>query len=250
MDKKVTCLIPARYGSTRLPGKPLKVLAGKTLIEWVWLRAKEAETVDRVIIATDDKRILETVEGFGGECVMTDPDLPSGTDRIASAIENQSGDIIINLQGDEPLFPGKNLDLLANVLINNPELEMATLGYPLNNWNDVENPNVVKVVTDINNMALYFSRSPIPYLRDKHSSEFPAGLYMKHLGVYAYRRDVLQKFVSLPQSNLEKTEKLEQLRAIENSIEIKVIQSLSDSIGVDTPEDLARAETILNESLG
>ncbi|MDD2480232.1 MAG: 3-deoxy-manno-octulosonate cytidylyltransferase [Victivallaceae bacterium] len=234
---KTIAVIPARMASTRFPGKPLALLAGKPMIQWVYEKAK-ASKVDAVIVATDDERIKRTVESFGGQAVMTSSEHQSGTDRIAEAIKKLDCEIIINVQGDEPLIPTSVINELVDKMLNCPETPMATVAVARPRAEIAADPNKVKVVFDGNHMALYFSRSAIPFMRDQCSD---SQLYL-HWGIYAYRRAILERFVSLPAGILETCEKLEQLRALENGIAIYVLESELDSIGVDTPEDLIAAE--------
>lgn len=237
-------VIPARYGSTRFPGKMLARVSGKPLIELVWRRAREAKRLNRLLVATDDKRILDLIQRLGGEAVMTDPGLPSGTDRVWQAAKGTDAQIIVNIQGDEPLLTAGMVNRLVEVFTKEPEVQMATLKYPMKDSQGFDNPNLVKVVTDSDGWALYFSRSPIPYYRLK--GQTPAR-WDKHLGLYAYRRRLLEQFVQWPASALEKAEQLEQLRALEHGVRIKVLDSPKDTVGVDTPQDLERVERILAE---
>ncbi len=244
VKRKIAAVIPARYASTRFPGKVLAKLRGKPMIQWVYEKAA-ASKVDHVLIATDDQKVVEAVEAFGGKAVMTSPSHPSGTDRIREAIQGLDADIIINVQGDEPLLPTEIINRLADAMRNEPGIEMATVAAPCDRNTFENNPNMVKVVLDKDNYALYFSRSMIPYLRDGGED---VETYL-HWGIYAYRRDILDKVVSLPEGRLEKCEKLEQLRALENGIKINVLLSELSSIGVDTPEDLELAEKRLSEGI-
>ncbi len=231
---KQVIIIPARYGSTRLPGKPLAILWGKPLIQHVYERAVSSGI--KAYVATDHEEVFKTVEAFGGKAVMTSPEHKCGTERLAEAasiLGLAEEDIVINLQGDQPLFPPEYFTPLVEPLLKE-EAEMSTLATPFKNYQEVENPNRVKVVVNKNGKALYFSRSPIPYIRDE-SPEFP---YLKHIGVYAYRAGFLKKFVNLPEGRLEKLEKLEQLRALEHGYEIAVRVVEADFPEVDTPEDL------------
>ncbi|MCP3965571.1 MAG: 3-deoxy-manno-octulosonate cytidylyltransferase [Lentisphaerae bacterium] len=234
-------VIPARYGSTRFPGKVLAEICGKPMIQWVYERTAES-IADEVMVATDDERVVKAVEGFGGKAVMTSPDHPSGTDRIYEAIQHTDKDIIINVQGDEPLIPTEVIDDLVKAMTVNQNITMATVAVKAPR-KEMEDPNKVKVVLDNNDFALYFSRSMIPYLREG-ADDTPVFL---HWGIYAYRRATLNKLVSLPQGKLEACEKLEQLRALENGVSIYVMRSGLSSIGVDTPEDLAQAELKMRE---
>ncbi len=240
--KKTVIAIPARYGSTRFPGKPLAMLAGKPMIQHVYEKAS-ASRASAVLVATDDERIAAAVRGFGGTAVMTSPDHPSGSDRIWEAVKDLDCDAVINVQGDEPLIPTRVIDSLIDVMTEDSAPDMATVAVPGTREILADNPNKVKVVFGADCMALYFSRAPIPYLRDG-GTDAPMCL---HWGIYAYRKTVLKKFVSLPPGRLEMCEKLEQLRALENGIGIRVLLSDLESIGVDTPEDLARAEARLQE---
>lgn len=241
MNNKAAAIIPARFASTRFPGKVLAELCGKPMIQWVYEKAA-ASVADEVLIATDDQRVVDAVEAFGGKAVMTSADHPSGTDRICEAAAGLDCDIIINIQGDEPLIPIEVINDLIVLMQSNPEIEMATVGVPAER-NILADPNKVKIVVDSFDFALYFSRSNIPFLRGD-GIDTPALL---HWGIYSYRRDILQDFVALPESCLESCEKLEQLRALENGIKIYVMRSALESIGVDTPEDLQVAEQKLNE---
>jgi len=236
MNLRTAAIIPARFASTRFPGKVLAELCGKPMIQWVYEKAL-ASIADEVLIATDDQQVIDAVEAFGGKAVMTSPDHPSGTDRICEAAAGLDCDIIINIQGDEPLIPVEVINDLIILMQSNPEIEMGTVGVPAKR-EDLDDPNRVKVVVDNFDFALYFSRSLIPFLREG-GVETPALL---HWGIYAYRKSVLQDFVSLPEGNLEACEKLEQLRALENGIKIYLMRSSLESIGVDTPKDLKKAE--------
>ena len=242
-DPDCAVIIPARYASTRFPGKPLALLAGKPMIQHVCEKAA-ASKAGIVAVATDDRRIADAVTAFGGTAVMTSPDHPSGTDRIAEALGKLGGnfDLVINVQGDEPLIPTSVIDELIDAMRADPRLPMATVAVPGNRETMTENN--VKVVFGADGNALYFSRSMIPFLR-RGGTE--CGVWL-HWGIYAYRRCALEKFVSLPPGRLENAEKLEQLRALENGISIRVVTSKLQSIGVDTPEDLAAAEKRLAEN--
>jgi 3-deoxy-manno-octulosonate cytidylyltransferase (CMP-KDO synthetase) len=234
--------IPARYGSTRLPGKPLLPIAGRPMIEHVYTRVKRARGLDRVVVLTDDERIAEAVEGFGGEWMMTPADCASGTDRIAWAVRSWSAEAVtavINIQGDEPLIDPEDVSRLAEHLAaspGDPVVTLATAALP----EEMDNPNAVKVVLARDGAALYFSRSAIPYPRQ------PGGAApLKHLGIYGYQREALMRLAALPPSPLERSELLEQLRALENGIPIRVLVVERGSQGVDTAEDLERVEKIL-----
>lgn len=231
---KVLCVIPARYASTRLPGKPLSLIAGKPMIQHVYERACQAQMPNEVIVATDNELVEKAVAAFGGKAVMTSPDHPSGTDRLAEvALMYPDVDVIVNVQGDEPMIPPEVIDNLAKAFENDAELNMATMKVVMDDA-DYNNPAAVKVVTDLNGYALYFSRSLMPYPRNK-----PDGYKVyKHVGIYAYRRNFLLKYAALQPTPLEKAESLEQLRALENGYKIKVLESSFKGIG-HTPEDLA-----------
>ena len=241
MNNKTAAIIPARFASTRFPGKVLAELCGKPMIQWVYEKAV-ASVVDEVLIATDDERVVEAVEAFGGVAVMTSPDHPSGTDRICEAASGLDCDIIINIQGDEPLIPVEVINDLVTLMQSNPEIEMGTVGVPAER-DVLADPNRVKVVVDNFDFALYFSRSLIPFLREG-GIDCPALL---HWGIYSYRKAILEQFVALPEGQLEACEKLEQLRALENGIKIYLMRSSLESIGVDTPDDLKEAEFKLIE---
>jgi len=241
---KKLIVIPARYESTRLPGKPLLEIAGKPLIRLVYERAGESRLKDRIIVATDDRRIAEAVSSFGGEAVMTSPSCKSGTDRVFEAIKDKEADVIINLQGDEPFIRPDMADLLFSVM-EKENLDMATLCCPIANDNEYHDPNTVKVVLDRHGFALYFSRSPIPYLRNSSNRS----LLYKHVGIYAFRRDFLVRFVAMPKSRLEETESLEQLRVLENGFRIKVLTTHYDGFGIDTLADLERARLVLDKKI-
>jgi 3-deoxy-manno-octulosonate cytidylyltransferase (CMP-KDO synthetase) len=239
----VLCVIPARYASTRLPGKPLAMIAGKTMIQRVYERAAQAQKPTEVLVATDDERIVKVVEGFGGKAMMTAATHPSGTDRLAEvALSYDKMDVIINVQGDEPMIPPELIDSLASAFENNDQLQMAT-AKTLMHPDEYDDPNAVKVVTDQNGYAMYFSRSLIPYPRHK-TPEFKV---YKHIGIYAYRRDFLLKFAALMPTALEQIEGLEQLRALENGARIKVLTTDFQGIGIDTQEDLERANKVFAE---
>ena len=239
----VAVIIPARYASTRFPGKPLAMLAGKPMIQHVWEKAI-ASKADAVAVATDDERIAAAVEAFGGKAIMTSPDHPSGTDRIAEAARTFEGvETVINIQGDEPLIPTALVDELIDLMTSDRSIEMATVAVPADRKKMTENN--VKVVFGTDKQALYFSRAEIPFVRQ--GGEDP-GCFL-HWGIYAYRKDILERFVQLPPGKLENSEKLEQLRALENGIGIKVVTTSLTTIGVDTPEDLEKAEASLKGKL-
>ena len=235
---KVLACIPARYGSTRFAGKVLAKDTGKFLIQHTYEQACLAKLPDKVIIAADDQRIAAAAKSFGAECILTSPEHKSGTDRIAEVVADIDVDIVVNLQADEPEIDPANIDYLAKLLLDNPQCQMATLVAEFENAEQVKNPNIVKVVVDKDNRAIYFSRAPIPYNRKK-SGIGKMQQYLRHLGIYAYRKQFLLKITSLPQTPLEKIEKLEQLRAIESGFEILVGKVKQTSDGIDTPQQYA-----------
>ncbi len=238
-------IIPSRFGSSRFPGKPLAMLAGKPLVAWVVEAVKRAKSLDEVLVATDDERIVKAVEAYGGRAVMTPSDLPSGTDRIACAAGDfADDDILVNIQGDEPLIDPRLIDELAMKLKLDSKWSMATAVTPIRKVSDFAAKTVVKVVLDREGGALYFSRSPIPCDRD-HEPDLSSGLYVRHLGIYAYRGAFLRKYVAEPPCALEKTEKLEQLRALWMGAKIAVVRTEDEGVGVDTPEDAERVAGIL-----
>ncbi len=236
-------IIPARYASTRFPAKPLAVLAGKPMIQHTWEQAIRSKA-DKVLVATDHQSIIDAVTAFGGTAVMTREDHASGTDRIYEASCSADCDIIINVQGDEPLIPPEIINTLIDLMRENPEYEMATVAVPASQ-EILSDPNKVKVVMANNGYALYFSRAPIPFLRTGGK----AANALLHWGIYAFRRESLAKFVQFPPSALENCEKLEQLRALENGMRIQVVVRELESVGVDTPEDLAAAEKLIASRL-
>jgi len=240
---KCVAIIPARYASTRLPGKAIrpeiKAATGRFLIELVHERARRARTISEVIVATDDRRILDVVRGFGGRAEMTSEKHPSGTDRIAEVAARLSCDVVVNLQGDEPEIHPDVLDQTVELLGSDPQASMSTVANPIESEAELESPNAVKVVVDRSGYALYFSRYTIPYVRDKAGKPSVGDFqFLKHLGIYGYRREFLLHYAALPPSSLEKVERLEQLRALENGYRIKVGVTPHRSIGIDTPEDM------------
>ena len=244
---KFMAIIPARYASTRFPGKPLAVLGGKTVIQRVYEQV--SSVLSEVYVATDDQRIYDCVEGFGGKAVMTREDHKSGTDRIEEAVEKigTDADVIINVQGDEPFIQPSQVETLMH-LFDASETQIGTLGKLFESMESVVNPNSPKIVTDNRGFALYFSRSVIPYIRGIERNDwFGQYPFLKHLGIYAYRREVLAEVTRLPQSSLEKAESLEQLRWLQNGYRIRVGLTDVETIGIDTPEDLQRAEQFLLE---
>ncbi|MCB9771174.1 MAG: 3-deoxy-manno-octulosonate cytidylyltransferase [Candidatus Omnitrophica bacterium] len=243
---KVVGVIPARWASTRFEGKMLALLNGRPMIEHVWRQVKKSRILEDVLIACDDDRILQVAKGFGANAVMTALNHESGTDRIAEAVAKITTDIVVNIQGDEPLIDPHVIDHLAQVLLEDTALSMATVIKRITKEDDFNNPNVVKVVIDRNKNALYFSRSPIPF--DRLKKPFQENIYYKHLGLYAYRKDFLLGFKTLPFSKLESAEKLEQLRALDAGYKIKTIETDHETIGVDTPEDLQKVATIMKNN--
>lgn len=247
---KFTAIIPARYASTRFPGKPLALLGGKPVIQRVYEQA--VSVLGEAYVATDDQRIFDTVESFGGQAVMTRSDHKSGTDRIEEAARkiDTTADIIINVQGDEPFIQASQIETLCR-LFDTPETQIGTLGKRFESMEAAENPNSPKIVCDTNGFALYFSRSLIPFIRGKERNEwFTHFPFLKHLGIYAYRREVLTEITQLPQSPLEMAESLEQLRWLQNGYRIRVGETDVETVGIDTPEDLQRAEAFLHNTLG
>ncbi|MCS7187103.1 MAG: 3-deoxy-manno-octulosonate cytidylyltransferase [Armatimonadetes bacterium] len=249
--KTVVGVIPARFASTRFPGKVLALLWGKPIVQHVYERCKQAKTLSDVIVATDDERVKATVESFGGKCVMTSPEHPSGTDRIAEVARQLDCDVVVNIQGDEPLIAPEAIDAAVQPFFADPTLKMTTLATPIVDESEYINPNVVKVVVDRDGFALYFSRSPLPFFRPKGKMaetpqfDLPEDALvrpLRHIGLYAYRREFLLQFAQWSPTDLERTEGLEQLRALEHGIRIKVVMTPYRSIGVDTPEDLERLE--------
>lgn len=258
---KTLAVLPSRYAASRFPGKPLHPILGKPMIQWVWEATRSAPGVDRVVVATDDARIQQAVLGFGGEAVMTDPALPSGTDRVAAALPllDASFDVILNIQGDEPAIHPETIAVVVELMARHPEFAIGTAACKFTSMEEVFNPNAVKVVADDHHRALYFSRSPIPYVR--HSSRFecdfrpwmqPGQLaqFRRHLGIYAYRPEALAAFTRLPPHPLERIEMLEQLRALACGMAMGVAETPFMSLGVDTPEDAAAVEALFRQRLG
>lgn len=233
-------MIPARYESTRLPGKPLALIDGKPMIQHVYERTRAVDLVDRVLVATDDMRIATAVHSFGGEAVMTSPSHQSGTDRVAEAARGLDADIVVNVQGDLPFLQSAMVHDAVALMRAETALPMATIKTPIRDDEEMANPNVVKVVTDREGYALYFSRSPLPYWR----GEADGILGYRHIGLYAYRREFLLRFARLDPTPLERAEKLEQLRALEHGFRIRVAETSGEGIEVDTPQDLERARAL------
>jgi 3-deoxy-manno-octulosonate cytidylyltransferase (CMP-KDO synthetase) len=248
--KKAAVIIPARFGSSRFPGKPLEKIGGKPMIEWVFNQATKANFVSSIYIATDNVEIRETVLSFGGKVIMTSENCASGTDRCAEAVLIRSieEEIIVNIQGDEPFIQPKQIEDLIGLMQSN-HVQIGTLMKPIFEESAIQNPNVVKVVSSKNGKALYFSRNAIPYIRDKQEkSLLEPGAFHKHIGMYAYKKEVLLAIARLPEGQFEKLEKLEQLRWLEAGFEIFVAKTNLESIGIDTVEDLAFAEKWLSEN--
>jgi len=242
---KVVVVIPARYGSTRLPGKPLVQLAGKPMIQRVYERAKLAGSVNQVIVATDDARIIEAVEKFGGEARMTRSDHRTGTERVAEVAAHVEGDVFVNVQGDEPLLDPQAIDTAVGALLEEPAASISTVATAIKTPADIMDPNVVKTVLDFDGNALYFSRAPIPWVRDTGTKIQVR--HWKHLGLYVFQRDALLEYPTLPQGELERIEQLEQLRWMENGWKIRVAEVEHDAVSVDVPADVARVEKLLEK---
>lgn len=242
---KIVGVIPARYGSTRFPGKPLVSLKGRPLIQWTIEGSKKSRLLSDVIVATDDERIKAAAEAVGCKVAMTDSDLPSGSDRIHAAIKNIDCDVVVNIQGDEPLVTGELVDRLAQVFIDDPTMDMATLAHPISD-EELQSPNSVKVVLNHKDEALYFSRFAMPYSRMKPEELGTFDGCLKHIGMYAYSKKFLKQFCEAPQALIEKAESLEQLRALYLGAKIKVVRVKEASLGVDTPEDLVKLEKLLS----
>jgi len=240
---RVVAVIPARYASSRFPGKALAEIAGKPMVQHVAERAAQAKTVGWVLVATDDERIAAAVRAYGTEAVLTSPSHPSGTDRIAEAIREIPCDLVVNVQGDEPLLPPEMVDEAVEPFSAESALEMGTVCRVIEDARDLTDPNVVKVVRDLQGYALYFTRSPVPHTREgqRRAGARPC----KHIGLYVYRRDFLFRFTAWKPTPLEEAERLEQLRALEHGVRIRVVETRHDSVGVDTPDDLARVQRLL-----
>ncbi|PRX35720.1 3-deoxy-manno-octulosonate cytidylyltransferase (CMP-KDO synthetase) [Orenia metallireducens] len=239
---RVTAIIPARYASTRLPGKPLKDICGKPMIQRVYEQVKLSSTLDRVIVATDDKRIYDAVKAFDGEVAMTSAEHKTGTDRLAEVAKGLSSEIIVNVQGDEPLISPEMIDQAVRPLLEDHTIKMGTLKQRIDSKEELESPHVVKVVTDRDDFALYFSRSLIPYPRTDVDIR-----YYKHIGLYVYRKEFLLNYAKMETTTLELKESLEQLRALENGYKIKVVETEHQAIGVDTEKDLERVRAMYND---
>ncbi len=238
---KAAAVIPSRYGAERFPGKPLHPIAGVPMVVRVLEQARKARRLDLVLVATDDERIARAVESAGGSAVLTDPALPSGTDRVWAAVKDLDVAVVLNVQGDEPMMDPRNVDAVAGFLLDHPEFPLATVALPIEDPGEIANPNNVKVVRADDGRALYFSRAPIPYPR-----RAVQGLRtLKHLGLYGYRKEALKRWTSLPPHALERAESLEQLRALAAGMAMAVLDAAADSIGVDTEEDAKRVEELL-----
>lgn len=244
-SRTVLAVIPARYSSTRLPGKVLMEAAGKPIVQHVYDRTCQARLVDEVVVATDDERVVDALKPFGTNVVMTSPDHPSGTDRIAEVAASSDAEIVVNVQGCEAIIDTRMIDQAIQPLLDDPEVVMSTLKHRITDQSEIDDSNVVKVVTDKNDRALYFSRAPIPAIRDVADSEARQWCYFKHIGLYVYRRDFLLSYAKMAPTALEKLEKLEQLRALENGFGIVAIETQFDSIGVDTAEAFEKVKRLL-----
>ena len=242
---KVVAVIPARYGAARFPGKPLAPIAGKPMVQHVFERVKQARRVERTLIATDDERILQAAMQFGGEAMMTRLDHRSGTERMAEVAMQVEAEIYVNVQGDEPLVDPAAIDAAVAALEEDPEVQVATICVPIEKAQDIVDPNVVKVVSDFQGDALYFSRAPIPWIRDSKAQI--ESQHRKHLGLYVFRRAALLEFPTLPPGQWERLEQLEQLRLLENGYKIRVVETTWDSVSVDVPADVARVEELLRQ---
>ncbi|MCX7819630.1 MAG: 3-deoxy-manno-octulosonate cytidylyltransferase [Kiritimatiellae bacterium] len=242
---EVLGVIPARWASSRFPGKALHPIAGRPLLARVLDRVRCARRLNGILVATDDERIARLAMECGVEAVMTSPSHPSGTDRIAEAVRDRAADVVVNIQGDEPLVDPQLVDAVAGAIGAHEGWEMATAAAPIEDLADLTNPSVVKVVFAEDSRALYFSRAPIPYDRDGVAAAEPAPVWWRHIGLYAYRRDFLERLVAEPPCQLERLERLEQLRALHLGARIRVVRAAAAGVGVDTPEDVARAEAAL-----
>jgi 3-deoxy-manno-octulosonate cytidylyltransferase (CMP-KDO synthetase) len=247
VPRKILGVIPARYASTRFPGKVLAQISSKSMLQHVYERASQARYLTNTIIATDDDRVVQAARRFGAIVRLTHSDHLSGTDRVAEIASGENADIVVNIQGDEPLIDPAAIDAAILPLAHEPEIVMATLKKKIEDPREVGDPNVVKVVTDRAGDAIYFSRCPIPFIRD--GSAGATGVHFKHVGLYVYRRDFLLQYSLLPVGPLEQAEKLEQLRALENGFRIRVVETEYESLGVDTPEDLERVSRLFESTL-
>jgi 3-deoxy-manno-octulosonate cytidylyltransferase (CMP-KDO synthetase) len=241
----VLAVIPARHASARLPGKPLISIAGRPMIQRVVERVRRAQLVSRVVVATDEAAIKDAVEAFGGEAILTRRDHRTGSDRVAEVAVHLSADIYVNVQGDEPLIDPGTLEAVVAAMLEDESVQVATACTPIAHADDIMDPNIVKVVRDFDGNALYFSRAPVPWVRD--TGESVAARHFKHLGLYAFRRDALVEFPTLPPGELERIEQLEQLRWLENGFRIRVVETAYDAVSVDVPADVERVEKLLRE---
>ena len=239
---RVVAVSPARYRSSRLPGKPLALIDGKPMVEHVYRRTTEARTVDVVVVATDDSRVADAIDSIGGIAVMTDPAHATGTDRLAEVARALTSDLVVNVQGDEPLITGDAIDAAVQPMLDHPHDVMSTLRRQIDDEADLANPAVVKIVVDRDGYALYFTRSAVPFVRAGQ----PVPIRWRHLGLYVYRRDFLLKLAEFKQTPLEKAEALEQLRVLEHGYRIRTIETTADSVGVDTPEDLEKVRKLMD----
>jgi len=246
----VVGVIPARYASTRLPGKPLVDLLGKTMVERVYLQARRARLLNRIVVATDDARIEQAVRGFGGESVMTPASIRTGSDRVAAVAESIEGDLFVNIQGDEPLIAPEMIDEGVKVVLEDEQADVGTLVRKISLADDLLNPSIVKVVLRADRTALYFSRSTIPFIRDESDARrwLARHTFYKHIGIYVFRRSSLRTYARLPESSLERAEKLEQLRLLENGMTVKAGTTEFDSIPIDTSDDVERVIAILKRT--
>ena len=248
VQTRILGVIPARFASSRFPGKALTPIAGKPMLQHVYERASQARYLTKVIIATDDERIRDAARAFGALVRMTRPDHASGTDRVAEVADSDAASVIVNIQGDEPLIDPEAIDVAALALLADDDLPMATLKKRIEDPSEIANPNVVKVVSDLAGNAIYFSRCPIPYVRDGGAVHHQQ-VHYKHIGLYVYRREFLLAYSGLPVGPLERVERLEQLRALENGYRVGVVETEYESLGVDTPEDLERVAALFEPSL-
>ncbi len=247
-SKKVLAVVPARYGSTRFPGKMVAMLAGKPLVMHAYLRAKSASLVDEVLVATDDARIAEALAPYDIPVVMTRADHPSGSDRIAEVVESVEADVIVNVQGDEVLIDPATIDGVIQPLLDDPSIAMSTARHALTDPKEINDPNIVKVICNARGHAIYFSRSPIPYVRDGVPAGMTGAVHWQHVGLYAYQREFIQQYARMAQTPLEQLECLEQLRVLENGYTIAVADTVYRSVGVDTPEELEAARKLFENA--
>ncbi len=241
----VLVIIPARFGSSRLPGKPLASIAGKPMIQHVVERVRRAQLVKSILVATDDERIKKAVEAFGGQAILTRPDHRTGTDRVAEVATHVDAEIYVNIQGDEPLIDPGTVDAVVSAMLEDDSVQIATPCTAITQPNEIMDPNVVKVTRDFDGNGLYFSRAPIPWVRDTKTTV--AARHWKHIGLYAFRRDTLLEFPTLPPGELEHIEQLEQLRWLENGFRIRVVETDYDAVSVDVPADIERVEKLLRQ---